>query len=73
MTKEIKTKIPKTNVILNGEKINAIQETQVLSLGLKDPLEKEMATCSNVLAWKTPWTKEPGGLPSIELQRMGHD
>lgn len=73
MTKEIKTKIPKTNVILNGEKINAIQETQVLSLGLEDPLEKEMATCSNVLAWKIPWTKEPGGLPSIELQRMGHD
>ena len=73
MTKEIKTKIPKTNIILNGEKINAMQETQVLSLSLEDPLEKEMATCSNVLAWKLPGTKEPGGLTSIELQRMGHD
>ena len=73
MTKEIKTKIPKTNIILNGEKINAMQETQVLSLSLEDALEKEMATCSNVLAWKLPGTKEPGGLTSIELQRMGHD
>ena len=40
----------------------AIQETQVWSLGQKDPLEKEMATHSNIFAWKTPWTEEPGGL-----------
>ena len=37
-------------------------ETQVLSLGWEDPLEKEMATHSSILAWRIPWTKEPGGL-----------
>ena len=40
----------------------AVQETQVRSLGVEDPLEKEMATCSSILAWKIPWTEEPGGL-----------
>ena len=40
----------------------AIQETRVQSLGWEDPLEKEMATHSNILAWRIPWTKEPGGL-----------
>ena len=39
-----------------------MQETQVRSLGWEDPLEKEMATHSSILAWKIPWTKEPGGL-----------
>ena len=39
-----------------------MQETQVQSLGLEDPLEKEMATQSNILAWRIPWTEEPGGL-----------
>ena len=42
----------------------AMQETQVQSLGGEDPLEKEMATQSSILAWKTPWTEEPGGLQS---------
>ena len=42
-------------------------------LGLKDPLEKKMATCSGILAWKIPWTEEPGGLQSMGLQRVGHD
>ena len=51
----------------------AIQETQVQSLGWEDPLEKEMATHSSILAWKFPWTDEPGGLQSIRLQRVGHD
>ena len=51
----------------------AIQETQVQSLGWEDPLEKEMATHSSILAWKFPWTDEPGGLRSIRLQRVGHD
>ena len=45
-----------------------MQETQVLSLGQEDPLEKEMATHSSILAWKTPWTEEPGGLQSMGLQ-----
>ena len=42
-----------------------MQETQVQSLGQKDPLEKEMATHSNILAWEIPWTEEPGWLQSI--------
>ena len=40
----------------------AMQETQILSLGQEDPLEKEIATHSSILAWKIPWTEEPGGL-----------
>ena len=43
------------------------------SLGQEDPLEKGMATHSSILAWRIPWTKEPGGLQSMELQRVGHD
>ena len=50
-----------------------MQETWVWSLGWKDPLEEEMATHSSILAWKIPWTEEPGGLQSMELQRVGHD
>ena len=50
-----------------------MQETQVGSLGQKDPLEKEMATHSSVLAWKIPWTEESGGLQSMGSQRVGHD
>ena len=46
----------------------AIQETRVPSLGWEDPLEKEMATHSSVLAWKIPWTEEPGGLQSMGSQ-----
>ena len=47
----------------------AMRETQVQPLGWEDPLEEEMATCSSVLAWKIPWTEEPGGLPSMESQK----
>ena len=50
-----------------------MQETWVQSLGQEDLLEKEMATYSSILAWKTPWTEEPGGLQSMGLQRVGHD
>jgi len=46
---------------------------QVWSLGQEDPLKKEMATCPRILAWKIPWTEEPGGLQSMGLQRVGHD
>ena len=49
------------------------QETQVQSLGWEDPLEKEMATCSSILAWKIPWVEEPGGLQSTGLQRVEHN
>ena len=48
-------------------------ETQVQSLGWEDPLEKEMAIHSSILAWRIPWTEEPGRLPSIGSQRVGHD
>ena len=51
----------------------AMQETQVQSLGWEDPLEKEMETHSSLLAWRIPWTEEPGGLQSMGLQRVGHD
>ena len=51
----------------------AMQKTQVQSLGQEDPLEKEMTTYSSVLAWRIPWTKKPGGLQSMGLQRVGHD
>ena len=51
----------------------AMQETWVRSLGQEDPLEKEMATHSNILAWRIPWTEEPGGLQSLGSQRVGHD
>ena len=46
---------------------------QIRSLGQKDPLEQEMATHSNIFAWKIPWTEEPGGLQSTGLQRVRHD
>ena len=51
----------------------AMQETWVQSLGQEDPLEKEMATHSSTFAWKIPWTEEPGGLQSMESQRVRHD
>ena len=50
-----------------------MRETQVQSLGREDPLEKEMATHSSVLASKIPWTEEPGRLQSMGSQRVGHD
>ena len=46
---------------------------EVQSLGREDPLEEEMATHSSILAWRTPWTEEPGGLQSTGLQRVGHN
>ena len=50
----------------------AMQETWVRSLGQEDPLEKEMATHSSILAWRIPGTAEPGGLPSMGSHRVGH-
>ena len=50
----------------------AVQETQVLSLGQEDPLEKGMATHSSILAWTIPWIEEPGRLQSMGLQRARH-
>ena len=49
------------------------QEMQVQSLGQEDPLEEEIAIHSSIIAWKIPWTEEPGGLQSIGLHRVTHD
>ena len=49
--------------------LRAMQETWLQSLGWEDPLKKEMATHSSVLAWRIPWTEEPGGLQSKKLQK----
>ena len=51
----------------------AMKKTQVRSLGPEDPLEKEMATHSSILAWRILWTEEPAWLRSMESQRVGHD
>ena len=50
--------------------LHAMQETQVQFLGQEDPLEKEMAIHSSILAWRIPWTEEPGGLQSMGLQEL---
>ena len=50
-----------------------MRETLVQSLGQEDPLEKKMATHSSTIAWKIPWTKEPGRLQSMGSQRVRHD
>ena len=50
-----------------------MQETRARSLGQEDPLEEEVATHSSVLAWKIPWTGEPGGLQSMGSQNVKHD
>ena len=51
----------------------AMQKTQVRFLGLEDPVEKEMANHSSILAWKNPWTEEPGRLQPMGSQRVGHN
>ena len=51
----------------------SMQETQIQSVGQEDPLEKAMATHSSTLAWKIPWTEEPGRLQSMGSLRVGHD
>ena len=50
-----------------------MQEMQVRSVGREDPLKKEMATHTSILAWEIPWTEEPGGLQSMGLQRVGYN
>ena len=60
-------------VALMVKNLPAMQETQVHSLGPEDPLEKEMATYSSILAQGIPWTEEPDRLQFIGLQRVGHD
>ena len=58
---------------LSGKNSPVVQQTWVQSLGQEDPLEEGMATHSSILAWRIPWTEEPGGIQSMRLQRLGHD
>ena len=58
---------------VGGKNPLVMKRTQAGSLGWEDPLEKGMATHSSILAWRIPWTEEPGRLQSIGLQRVGHD
>ena len=55
------------------KRLPTMQETQVRSLDQEESLEKGLATHSSVLAWKIPWTEEPGGLQSMGLQSVGHN
>ena len=67
-------KVKEASLVAQSVKnLPAVQETWVRSLGWEDPLEKEMATDSSILAWKIPWTEEPGGLQFMGSQRVGHD
>ena len=54
-------------------RLSAMRETRVRPLGREDPLEKEMATHSSILAWEIPWMEEPGGLQSTGSKRVRHD
>ena len=65
--------LPSGAVVENLSAMQETQETQVQSLGQEDPLEEEMATHSSILAWKIPWTEEPGRLQSMGSQRVRHD
>ena len=72
--KDMKLKDAYSSLVVQRLKhLLAMWETWVRSLGREDPLEKEMATHSSVLAWKIPWTENPGRLQSIGSQRVGHD
>ena len=57
----------------SSKNLPAMQETWVRPVGQEDPLEKGMATHSSTLAWRIPWTEEPGGLQSMGLERVRHD
>ena len=68
--KQLKWASPVAQLVKN---LPAMWETWVRSLGWEDPLEEEMATHSNILAWRIPWTEEPGGLQFLGWQRVRHD
>ena len=55
------------------KRLSTMRETWVQSLGREDPLEKDMAIYSSTIAWKIPWTEEPGRIQSMGSQRVGHD
>ena len=64
---------PSSSVVKNSSAMQDMQEMWVQSLDLEDPLEEGMATHSSILAWRIPWTEEPGGLQFVGSQGVGHD
>ena len=71
---EIHLMFPRASLVAQVVKyLPAMQETQVQFLGQEDPLQKGMATRSSILAWKIPWTEEPGRLQSMGSQRVGRN
>ena len=64
---------PSGSAVNNLPAMQEIQEMPFQSLGQEDPLEEGMVSHSNILAWRIPWTEEPGGLESLGSQRVGHD
>ena len=64
---------PKAQRVKNLPAVQGTQKMWVRSMGLEDPLEEEVATHSSILAWEIAWTEEPGGLPFLGLQRVGHN
>ena len=70
---EVRTFFKSSLVAQMVKRLPAMQETQVRSLGWEDLLEKEMATLSSTVAWRIPRVEDPGGLQSMESQRVGHD
>ena len=67
------TVIPGGSVVKNLPAMKEMQKMKIQSLGQEDPLEEGMATHSSVLAWRIPWTEEPGEVQSMGPQRVGHD
>ena len=70
---EVDIKVHVSSVAQMVKRLSTMQETRVRSLGWEDPLEKEMATHSSTIAWKIPWTEEPGRLQSMGSQKVRHD
>ena len=64
---------PTSLVAQTVKRLSTMRETQIRSLGWENPLEKEMAIHSRTIAWKIPWTEEPGRLQPMGSQRVGHD
>ena len=64
---------PGGSAVKNPPAMQKLKETRVQSLGQEDPLEKEKAIHYSILAWRIPWTEEPGGLQSMGSQRVGHN
>ena len=74
LSKEVKeSMLTKSKTMLSGTVVREMQATWIRSLGWEDLLEKGMATHSSILAWRIPWTEEPGGLQSTLSQRIGHN